>query len=73
MTDLDIHAMTDRELLIQIAGKLNNTCDKVDKHDVILEGNGKWGIKTQVRILWLLACGLWSLAILVGKDFVSKH
>ena len=52
MTDLEIHAKTDRELLVMACMQLNDVCKKVVKLDKAVHGNGKIGIKTQVYILW---------------------
>lgn len=52
MTDLDINAKTDRELLIMVVDKLNHMCNKVDRHDKWINGNGVPGAKLQVWVLW---------------------
>jgi len=52
MTDLDINAKTDRELLIMAIDKLNYVCSKVERHDKWLAGNGLPGIRFQVWVLW---------------------
>ena len=52
MTDLDINAKTDRELLIMVVDKLNSICNRVDKHDKWLAGNGTPGLRFQVWVLW---------------------
>lgn len=70
--DIDIHAMTDRELLIMAVGKLNGVCSKTEQFDKDINGNGKMGIKSQVRILWILACGLWAVALVVIREAVAK-
>lgn len=72
MTDIDIHAKTDRELLIMVVGKLNGLCDCVDRHDKDLNGNGKIGMKAQVRILWLLAGGVWAAFLVLLKTSLVK-
>ena len=67
MTDIDIHAKTDRELLIMVVGKLNTLCDCVSQHDKDLNGNGKMGVKAQVRILWIMAGGVWAAFLVLLK------
>jgi len=67
MTDINIHAKTDRELLILAVTKLNGICDTVGQHDRDLNGNGKMGMKAQVRILWLLAGGVWATFLVFIK------
>ena len=52
MTDLDISAKSDRELLIMVVDKLNNICNKVERHDKWLSGNGIPGMRFQVWVLW---------------------
>jgi hypothetical protein len=54
MTDLDINAKTDRELLIMVVDKLNNICNRVDRHDKWLSGNGVPGMRFQVWVLWFV-------------------
>lgn len=51
MTDIDIHAKTDRELLIMAIEKLNGLCDKVEKHEQTLYNAG-WGITAQIKVIW---------------------
>jgi len=64
MTDIDIHAKTDRELLVMIVGRLNSTCDKVDKVITWKEGNGTPGAQFQLRVMWAcfiaIAVKLWT-------------
>ena len=69
MSDIELHAKSDRELLLIAIGKLNGICDKVERHELALEGNGKMGLKSQVRILWLLASGVWAVALVWIKGF----
>lgn len=66
MTDIELHAKTDRELLILVATKLNGVCVVAEdlKNDINGHDNS-WGIKTQVRILWGLAVGVWSVVLIV--------
>ena len=52
MTDIDISAKTDRELLIIAVEKLNNVCAKVERHDKWIHGNGIPGAKFQVWLMW---------------------
>lgn len=33
-----------------------------------IEGNGSMGIKTQVKILWLVACGAWAILLLAIRN-----
>lgn len=61
MTDIDINAKTDRELLIMAISKLNSMCDTVQKHETLFYNNG-FGIIFQVKALWLLAGGGWVIA-----------
>lgn len=64
MTDIEINAKTDRELLIMIADKLNTTCDKVDNVAAWKEGNGTPGAQFQLRVMWAcfiaIAVKLWT-------------
>jgi hypothetical protein len=52
MTDIEIHAKSDRELLILVVEKLNTMCDKVKRLDKSVHGNGLPGIRAQVWVLW---------------------
>lgn len=53
MTDMEIHAKTDRELLIMIVGKVNTVCDNVDGLTKWKDGNGMPGAQFQIRVMWL--------------------
>jgi hypothetical protein len=64
MTDIDISAKTDRELLIMAVKELNHISHRVSKHDKWLAGNGWPGIRFQVGVLWLLACGAYAIIML---------
>ena len=52
MTDIELHAKTDRELLIMVVDKLNTLAELVGKHEKCLAGNGWPGLKFQVRVMW---------------------
>lgn len=67
MTDLELHSKTDRELLLLAVLKLNETCRAVERHERILEGNGKPGIKAQVRWMWLIFGGAWAIFLVYLK------
>ena len=69
MTDIDISAKTDRELLIMVVDKLNTMCNRVDKHDKALYNNG-YGALFQIRMLWTLALGAWALILVYFKKYV---
>jgi hypothetical protein len=47
--------------------KVNPLCTKVEKHDVSLYNSG-WGIASQVKVLWLLAGGLWALCLVYLRN-----
>lgn len=64
--DIDIHAKSDRELLIMVVNKLNGMCDSVEKHERTLYNNG-FGIAAQVRVLWILALGIWSIFLVWAR------
>ncbi len=52
MNDIELHAKTDRELLIMVVDKLNGVCNSVVKHEKTLAGNGVPGLVFQVRVMW---------------------
>ena len=69
MAENEIHNMKDHDLLVMVAQKLNDHCKIVEKHDKVLYNNGS-GIVTQVKILWLLAGGLWTIVVVAVGKFV---
>lgn len=44
-------------------------CSKVEKHEKTLYNNG-WGIAAQVKVLWLLAVGIWTVALIWLKKVI---
>ena len=52
MTEIELHAKSDRELLLLAVQKLNAVCPLVEKHEKFIYGNGTPGVRTQVYILW---------------------
>ena len=69
MTNLDINAKSDRELLIIAVEKLNHVCGRVDKHEAIFYNKG-YGIIFQVRALWLIASGVVAVFLVYVKKVV---
>lgn len=67
MTDIELHAKTDRELLVMAVTKLNESCRMLERHEKILEGNGRMGLKSQVRLLMILASGIWAVVLIYIK------
>ena len=64
MNDIDIRGMSDHDIIVMMAQKLNDHCDIVTKHEKTLYNNG-YGIATQVKILWLVACGSWGVFLVL--------
>ena len=54
MTDIELHAKTDRELLLIAIGQLNNLCHTQERHAKTLYGNGWPGLVFRVSLLWVL-------------------
>lgn len=52
MTDIDIRAKSDRELLIMLVDKVNTTCKLVENHDKWINGNGLPGAKLKMWLMW---------------------
>jgi len=67
---IELEAKSDRELLIMAVMKLNHVGEDVIKCKRAIWGNGKFGIKFQMVILWGLICLLGIESPIVGK--VSK-
>ena len=66
MNDINIRGLSDHDLLIMIVDKINSISNSKDRSDRILYGGGFWfGLITQVRILWLLACGGWAVCLIL--------
>ena len=57
-TELEIEAKSDRELLIMMVDKLNNSCRLLEKHDKWINGNGKPGAKFQIWVMWAVFIAL---------------
>jgi hypothetical protein len=57
-TDLEVHAKSDRELLIMLVSKMNNSCKILEKHDKWINGNGIPGAKFQVWVMWAVFIAL---------------
>ena len=53
MTDIELHAKSDRELLIMLVDKVNTSCAIIQKHDKSLYGNGLPGLVFQAFALWI--------------------
>ena len=50
--DLENEIAEINKALGSIEANISNICKLVDKHDKMLIGNGRIGIKNQVRLLW---------------------
>jgi hypothetical protein len=70
MDDIELHAKSDRELLILAVEKLNTMCHRVNKLDRAVHGNGVPGLKAQVWVLW----GIFSVGGgMVVINYIKAH
>ena len=51
--------------------RLEPICEKVEKHEKVLYNSG-WGIVAQTKALWLLAGGIWAVALIYVKEVIVK-
>jgi hypothetical protein len=63
MTDIDITAKSDRELLIMVVDKLNSIERLAYRHNKWIEGNGLPGARFQLWVLWTAFLGLVAFVI----------
>lgn len=54
------HNLSDHDLLTRLYAMCASRCEKVEKHEGLLNGNGRLGLKSKVAIMW------WGLGIAVG-------
>ena len=52
-----------RERLVRIEEKMENVCLTTQKHDKLLYGNGKMGLKTMTNINWWVLTAVVTLVI----------
>jgi hypothetical protein len=68
MTDIELHAKSDRELLMMAVQRLNSVCTKIEKHDLVLYNEG-WA---QVKGLLILVGASWAMFLIWFGNHIRK-
>jgi len=63
MTDINIEAKSDRELLILICQRVNKTCQEVEGLRQTVYGNGVGGLVNRVAMIWWVGLGVVSVVL----------
>lgn len=58
MTDIEIAAKSERDLLIMLIDRTNSACTLLEKHDKWINGNGVPGARFQVWVMWAVFLAL---------------